>query len=104
MDVYAALLQCAGNLGRPDFVETVLGDMKAAEIQRPLTFYETAMKVLAAKKCYKGALAVYAHMEADGLEASPVTLSCLISFAVELGESDRAICFFQRLAACSTPS
>lgn len=104
VDIYAALLQCAGNLGRPDLVETVLDDVNAAGIQRPTNFYETTMKVLAAKKCYKGALAVYARMEADGLEATPVTLSCLISFAVELGESDRAICFFERLAASSTPT
>lgn len=103
-DVFAALVQCAGNLGRPDLVELLLDDMMAADISRSLTFYETTMKMLAAKKCYKGALAVYSRLEADGLEASSVTLSCLISFAVELGEADRAICFFNRLAACSTPS
>merc|ERR1719375_346510 len=103
-DVFAALVQCAGNLGRPDLVELLLDDMIAADISRSLTFYETTMKMLAAKKCYKGALAVYSRLEADGLEASSVTLSCLVSFAVELGEADRAICFFNRLAACSTPS
>jgi len=62
------------------------------------------MKLLASKKCYKEAMSVCTRLEADGLEPSPVTLSCLVSFAVETGDSDRAINFFKRLSSSSTPS
>lgn len=103
-DVYTMLVQCAGSVGRPELVEVLLDDMMAAQIERPLAFYETTMKMLASKKCYKEAMAVCSRLEADGLEPSPVTLSCLVSFAVESAESDRAIDFFERLAACSMPS
>jgi len=103
-DVYGVLVQCAGRLGRPDLVAGLLDDMVSARIDRSLGFYESTMKMLAAKKCYKEALSVCSQLEADGLEPSPVTLSCLINFAVESGESDRAICFFNRLASTGKPS
>jgi len=103
-DVFAALVQCAGNVGRPDLIEILFDDMMAAGIDRSLAFYETTMKMLASKKCYKEALGVCTRLEADGLEPSPVTLSCLISFAVEMGKIDRAIDLFDRLSACSMPS
>jgi len=103
-DVFAALIQCAGNVGRPDLVEALFDDMSAAGIERSLELYETTMKMLASKKCYAEALSVCSRLEADGLEPSPVTLSCLISFAVEVGKCDRAIDFFNRLSACSMPS
>lgn len=103
-DVFAALVQCAANVGRPDLIEVLFDDMIAAGIERSLGFYETTMKMLASKKCYTEALGVCTRLEADGLEPSPVTLSCLISFAVEVGDCDRAIDFFNRLSAQSTPS
>lgn len=62
------------------------------------------MKVLAGKKHYREAISVYDRLEAEGLKASPVTLSCLINFTAELGDLDRAIGFFEKLAATSTPS
>jgi len=49
-------------------------------------------------------MCVYERLEADGLVPSPVTLSCLINFAIELGELDKAIYFFDRLSNVSTPS
>jgi len=103
-DVFNLLVQCAGRIGRPELIEVLLDDMKQVGIDRSLGFYEGTMKLLAAKKCYKEALAVCSRLEADGLEPSPVTLSCLINFAVETGESDRAIGFFTRLAAIGMPS
>jgi len=103
-DVFNVLVQCAGRLGRPELVGGFLDDMVSARIDRSLGFYESAMKMLASKKCYKEALSVCTRLEADGLEPSPVTLSCLINFAVESGESDRAIGFFNRLASTGMPS
>merc|ERR1719181_1856028 len=61
------------------------------------------MKVLASKKYYKEALAVASQLDVDGLEPSAVTLSCLVTFAVELGEAERAISFFNRLSNSSVP-
>merc|ERR1719253_1882019 len=43
-------------------------------------------------------------MVSDGLHPSPDTLSCLISFAVEVKEFDRALGFFERLSEVATPS
>lgn len=103
-DVFNALVQCAGRAGRTELIDMFLGDMTQAGIDRSLGFYESTMKMLASKICYKEALSVCSRLEADGLEPSPVTLSCLINFAVEVGESDRAIKFFERLASTSTPS
>jgi len=103
-DLYTMLVQCAGRSGRADLIGTLLDDMMLAGIDRSLTFYESTMKLLASKKCYNEALSVCSRLEADGLEPSPVTLSCLVSFAVEVNDSQRAINFFQRLAASSTPS
>jgi len=104
VEVFGLLVQCAGRIGRPEMILLFLDDMTSAGFDRPLAFYETTMKMLASKKCYKEALSVCNLLEADGLEPSPVTLSCLVSFAVEIGDPDRAISFFERLAACSMPS
>lgn len=104
IDVYAALVQSAVRAGRPQLVESLLEDMVAARIERTLSFYESAMKVLAGKKYYQQALAVYNRLTSEGLKASPVTMSCLINFYAELGELDRAINLFDQLSATSTPS
>jgi pentatricopeptide repeat protein len=104
IDVFGMLTQCAVRAGRPELIELLLDDMALAGVHRSLPFYESVMKVLASKKCYREAMSVYSRLEADGLEPSPVTLSCLINFAVEIGELDRAIGFFERLAESSTPS
>jgi len=98
------LVQCAGRVGWFGIIESLLDDMANAGIERSLGFYEGTMKMLASKKCYKEAMCVCSRLEADGLEPSPVTLSCLINFAVEIGDPDRAIGFFNRLASTSTPS
>jgi len=103
-DAFSSMVHCAGRAGRPELIELFLEDMKQAGIERSLAFYESTMKMLASKKCYKEAMSVCSWLEADGLEPSPVTLSCLINFAVEIGESDRAIELFERLAANSMPS
>eukprot|EP00421_Protoceratium_reticulatum_P012483 CAMPEP_0168403956 /NCGR_PEP_ID=MMETSP0228-20121227/24393_1 /TAXON_ID=133427 /ORGANISM="Protoceratium reticulatum, Strain CCCM 535 (=CCMP 1889)" /LENGTH=88 /DNA_ID=CAMNT_0008417569 /DNA_START=88 /DNA_END=351 /DNA_ORIENTATION=- len=62
------------------------------------------MKQLAGQKFYHLALNIHDRMVADGLEPSAVTCSCLISFAAEVGELDRAAHFFEKLASLTTPS
>jgi pentatricopeptide repeat protein len=104
IEFYAALLQSAVRAGKPQQVQSFLEDMKQAQIERPLAFYESAMKVLSSKKYYKEALHIYDVLTADGLRPSPVTLSCLINFTAEIGDYDRAIGFFEQLASTSTPS
>lgn len=103
-DVYCLLVQCAGALDRPDLIEMLFNDMHTSGIPRSYGFYEAAMKILASKKCYKQALCMYTHLEADGHTPSSVTLSCLVVFAVEVGDLDRAISLFQQLDASSMPS
>lgn len=103
-DVFTLLVQCAGRMGRSDLMEVFLRDMTAASVERTLAFYESTMKLLASKKCYKEAMSVFQRLKGDGLEPSPATLSCVVSFAVEVGEPDQAIDYFQQLSACSTPS
>jgi len=103
-ELFAHLVQCAGRIGRPELVSMIVDDMARVGVERSLAFYECAMKMLASKKYFKEAMCVYERLEADGLVPSPVTLSCLINFAVELGELDKAIYFFDRLSNVSTPS
>lgn len=81
-----------------------MDDMVKEGIHRPLTFYESAMKQLAGQKQYHLALAVHDRLAADGLRPSAVTCSCLIGFAAEVGELQRAVEFFENLGATTTPS
>merc|ERR1719284_1549013 len=62
------------------------------------------MKLLAGKRQHPLALDVYDRLVADGHEPSAVTCSCLINFAAEVGDQDRAISFFEKLSSISTPS
>merc|ERR1719191_1768139 len=98
------MLQTAVRAGRPELVEQLLDDMTRANVKRSLSFYESAMKVLSSKKHYREALGIYSRLTREGMKASPVTLSCLISFTAELGDFDSAITFFEQLASTSTPS
>lgn len=104
IDVFNALVQSAVRAGEPQLVDQFLNDMSSAHIERGLSFYESVMKLLAAKKYYKEALSVYNWLDSEGLTPSPITLSCLINFAVELGEFERALGFFEQLSSTSTPS
>lgn len=104
IDFYTTLVQCVMRVGKCHLVEAVIDDMKQQGVGRPLVFYESAMKQLAGQKHYHIALNIYDRLVADGLEPSAVTCSCLISFAAEIGEFQRAADFFQKLASLTTPS
>lgn len=101
---YTVLVQCVMRVGKAHLVDTIISDMKYEGVGRTLVFYESAMKQLAGQKHYDLALGIYDHLVADGLEPSAVTCSCLISFAAEVGELNRAAAFFQKLSSVSTPS
>jgi pentatricopeptide repeat protein len=104
VDFYTTLVQCTVRVGRFHFVEVLIDDMTREGISRPLLFYESTMKQLAGQKQYELALAVYDCLAADGLEPSAVTCSCLIGFAAEVGELQRAVEFFDKLSSITTPS
>lgn len=104
VDFYKSLVQCAGRGGRSDMVAKLLDDMEEAGIRRPLSLYESAMKLLAGKRCFAEAMDVYERVERDGMKASPVTLSCLVSFAAELGLKERAVYYFNKLSDEEVPS
>merc|ERR1719443_1389906 len=95
---------CAIRLGKPHLVENIVDDMAKQGVSRPLTFYESLMKQLAGQKHYQLALAMYDRLVADDLEPSAVTCSCLINFAAEVGELDRALGFFEKLKTLGAPS
>jgi len=101
---FQSLVQCACRGGQPELVESLLDDMETIGCDRSLELYESAMRLLAAKKCFKEALAVNARLERDGLKASSVTQSCLVSFSAELGLDDQTIRFFERLCEEGPPS
>jgi len=104
LDFYTTVLQCAVRIGRFDLLDTIIDDMVHHDVQRSLGFYELAMKQLAAQKQYSAALKIYDRLSADGLRPSHVTYSCLIGFAAEVGELKRAVEFFDKLSAVTTPS
>lgn len=104
VELFTTLVQCAVRSGQCHLVEQLVDDMKESNAARTVPFYESAMKQLAGQKKYREALAVYERMEADGLEPSAATCSCLVSFANELGDEARAQAFFEKLASAGTPS
>jgi len=104
VEFYTVLVQCAIRVGKYQLVDYYIEDMKQYGVHRPLVFYESAMKQFAAQKQFQLALSIFDHLEADGLEPSAVTCSCLVGFAVEAGEHQRALFFFDKLCAKTTPS
>eukprot|EP00933_Yihiella_yeosuensis_P005769 TRINITY_DN110351_c0_g1_i1.p1 TRINITY_DN110351_c0_g1~~TRINITY_DN110351_c0_g1_i1.p1 ORF type:complete len:506 (+),score=118.71 TRINITY_DN110351_c0_g1_i1:169-1686(+) len=104
LDLYNALVFCVIRAGKFNLIEKILADMQKQAVRRTLVFYESTMKLLAGQKQYSVALMVYDNLEADGLEPSAVTCSCLVNFAVEVGELQRAVTFFDRLCKVTTPS
>lgn len=103
-DFFNGLVQCAIRLSKSELVDVLVHDMRNIDAPRTRVFYESVMKMLAGKRLYHEALQVYAQMQTDGIEPSPVTYSCLVNFAVEVGELDLAINFFEKLSAIQTPS
>lgn len=103
-EVFSKLIQCAMRVDKADLIEPILEDMKDAGAERSLAFYEGIMKTLASKKLYREAMSVCSRLDSDGLTPSLVTLSCLVNFAVEIGEYDKAVAFFDQLSATSIPS
>lgn len=103
-EFYTTVVQCAIRVGKYHLVEGLIDDMVQQGVARPLAFYESAMKQLAGQKHYHMALNMYDRLVADGLQPSAVTCSCLISFAAEVGELQRAIGFFEKLSSLTKPS
>lgn len=104
VELYTMMVNCAVRAGRHHVIEAVLEDMVSQDVPRSMQFYECSMKQLAGQKQYSLALKMYESMDKDGLTPSAVTCSCLISFAAEVGELQRAVGFFDRLASMTTPS
>jgi len=104
LELYSALMQSAIAAGEYDLVQVFLEDMAKHGVARPLSFYESIMKQAAGLRLHSLALQIYDYLEADGLQASAVTCSCLVGFAAEVGELDRAVAFFECLARTTTPS
>lgn len=104
LELYSTLVNCAIRVGKHHLVEALCEDMNEQGVPRPLSFYESAMRQLASQRQYHLALAMYDMLDKDGLRPSAVTCSCLIGFAAEVGELQRAIDFFGRLSQTTTPS
>lgn len=104
IDFYTLVLHCAIRVGKYHLIDGIIDGMTYQGVERPVSFYESAMKQLAGQKHHHFALAMYDRLVGDGLEPSAVTCSCLISFAAEVGEYNRAIAFFEKLASMTTPS
>lgn len=103
-ELYGSIIHTALSSGVYDDIEVFLDDMASHGVARTLSFYESVMKQAAGQKLHALALRVYDRMQADGLQASSVTLSCLVGFAADVGELDRAVTFFESLANATTPS
>lgn len=103
-ELFSLLVQCAVRSQQCHLVERIIEDMITLSVGRSCSFYESTMKQLAAQKQYRLALWVYGRLQADGLEPSAVTCSCLVGFANEVGEYKLAATFFEKLATMTTPS
>jgi pentatricopeptide repeat protein len=103
-DLYACMVQSVIRTSQCHLVERLIDDMVRQGVSRPLAFYESTMKQLAVQKQHMLALSVYDRLQVDGVQPSVVMLSCLVSFASEVGAYDRAIDFFQQLSNQAKPS
>lgn len=104
VDFFRALVQCAGRSGRPALVELILDDMADAGVELPENIYESAMRLLSGKSCFKEALRVYKRMLQQNLEPSLTTMSCVIGFSAELGDFEEAATTFDQLCNRGVPS
>lgn len=98
------LLRLVIRTGKHNLVEPIIDDMAKQGVQRTVNFYESVMKQLAAQKLFAQALRINDRVEQDGLEVSADSCSCLVRFAAEVGELQRAVEFFTKLSSVSTPS
>lgn len=103
-ELYTMLVHCSVRAGRHHVIDAMIEDMIKHDVPRSMSFYECTMKQLAGQKQYTLALKMYERMDSDGLTPSVVTLSCLIGFAAEVGELQRAVGFFDRLSQMTIPS
>jgi len=104
LDLFHTLISSAVRCGQGYLISSLIEDMVRLGVPRPMSLYESAMKQLAGQKQHQQALEVYDRMAEDGFKPSTVTCSCLVNFAAEAGDSDRAIEFFRKLQALTTPS
>jgi len=103
-ELYAGLVHVVIRSGKHNLLDMIIDDMVQQGVPRQLAFYESAMKQLAGQKQFRHALRIYDRLAADGLETTAVTCSCLVRFAAEVGDLQRATEFFTKLAALTTPS
>lgn len=104
LDFYNSLVSSAIRCGKEHMIHELIADMRSAGVARTNCFYESVMKMLAGKKIYKLALEMHDELVRDGLEPAPATCSCLVSFAVEVGNQELAISFFNKLCSMQCPS
>lgn len=104
LDLYGCLVQSAVRCAQFRLVEELVDEMTQQGVQRTLGFYEATMKQLAGQRHHRLALAIYDRLASEGLSPSAVTCSCLVSFAAEAGEYERAIAFFEQLSTLAVPS
>jgi pentatricopeptide repeat protein len=102
-DFFNALVQCASRTAQPHLMEVILDDAESCGLGSDLCLYESAMRLLAAKKYFHEALAIQDRVERHGLRPSIVTLSCLVSFAAEVNDRDRALRVFQQISSHEAP-
>eukprot|EP00747_Dinoflagellata_sp_TGD_P110795 gnl/TRDRNA2_/TRDRNA2_171065_c0_seq4.p1 gnl/TRDRNA2_/TRDRNA2_171065_c0~~gnl/TRDRNA2_/TRDRNA2_171065_c0_seq4.p1 ORF type:complete len:639 (+),score=124.54 gnl/TRDRNA2_/TRDRNA2_171065_c0_seq4:161-1918(+) len=104
LDFFNAVIKSASLTCQPGLAVKVMEDMDDMGIHVPLELYDTTIRILAGKKHFRGAIAVYDRMAAKNVEPTGVMLSCLTSFAAELGEWSRMLEFFDKLSNIETPS
>lgn len=104
VEFYSTLLQLVIRTGKQNLLEPLIDDMAKQGVPRTLSFYESVMKQLASQKLFAQALRIYDRLQQDGLEVSAVSCSCLVRFATEVGELQRATEFFMKLTSLTTPS
>lgn len=103
LDLYSALVRSAIRASKFSSIEGLLDDMAAFGVPRTLVFYEGVMKQLAGQHQYRLALRMHGRLINDGFLPSDVTYSCLISFAVEVEQYDKALQLYAQLVQVAEP-
>eukprot|EP00747_Dinoflagellata_sp_TGD_P196562 gnl/TRDRNA2_/TRDRNA2_66841_c0_seq1.p1 gnl/TRDRNA2_/TRDRNA2_66841_c0~~gnl/TRDRNA2_/TRDRNA2_66841_c0_seq1.p1 ORF type:complete len:663 (-),score=152.07 gnl/TRDRNA2_/TRDRNA2_66841_c0_seq1:157-2058(-) len=104
LEFFSTVLKFAALQSKPALCIQILDEMLKAGISTSAELYDNTIRIFGGRKHLKGAIALYDHMEANGVEGSATMLSCLTSFAADLAEWSRMDDFFKKLCARETPS
>ena len=93
--IYIAVCQAFIRTNMQNSVADVITHMRdVSGVDRTYEFYESVMRILAAARKHREAIAIYDQLKQDGMEPQPHMLTCLVNFSFDLGLYQQCRDFF----------